>query len=386
MNIFQFKHVGKGLFYTGSINDDINFVYDCGTADSERALKSEITGRIFCDNKKINFIIISGIKKEFINGLPSLCANYSVKKIYLPYLGADKELIRLILFITIFKNTEMNREDLELYSLMCKLYGVKTYNFNVYDVPLPEVIFLGAPNAETNVCQDDGKVISRYENIADNAFWKFIVINRTVGKECFESAAVNFGSAFKQFFRGGNFNKKRFEAYMFMQSGVPGGLEELRIKSKKIFQWGSGMSELSENVLIHYPSKPFYGINLCEYKNSFNKSTASVLHHINGTITLLLGDAQIDKALEEHIFATGNYSLCAGILQIPYRYITEQNQNIISLARPFEDFVFAANAGTENKFSDSGMVKDIRSVYKRIHISSQHTGIGYFIEPAKNIF
>lgn len=386
MNIFQFKHVGKGLFYAGSINDEINFVYDCGTSYYENALKSEIVDGTIGAEKNIDFIIISNIKKDFINGLPDLYANYNIKKIYLPYLGDNKELIRFILFITIFRNTEINKNDLKLYSLMCKLYGVISHDFNIYEVPLPKVIFLGDPNISAeSIYPYNGKVISRYENIENN-IWKFIVINRTIDRESFKSAVENFNAAFGQFFCGDDFNRTKFERYLFMQGRTTGELEELRIKAKELFQCGIDISGVSENILIHYPIKPFYLMNLCEYNNYFDKSTATRLQPIRGTITLLLGDVQVDKTLEEHIFSTGNYSLCGGIFQIPYRYITEQNQNIISLARTFDDFVFAANTETGNTFTDSETIKKIRSVYKRIHISSPHKGIGYFVEPTKSIF
>lgn len=378
MNVFQFKHVGEGLFYTGSVNNDINFVYDCGTADSLYALKSEIAEGTIGSNKNIDFIIISNLKKEFINGLPYLCANYKVKKIYLPYLGSNKELIRFILFITIFKTAELDKDDLKLYSFMCKLYDVKTYIYKEYEMSIPKVVYLGDHNIPAKkTCRYDGKVISHYEDIADNAIWKFIVINRT---DNLNNAVKNFIVAFKQIFCSANFTKNKFEQYLFEQNSA--NLKELQIKAEEIFKMDGGICGLSENILIHYPPLPFYNIYLFEYKNVFNSNVSSAIQPIKGAITLLLGDSQVDKTLKEHIFSTGNYSLCAGLFQIPYRCITEQNQNVMLLARTFNDFVISVNEETSKDFSDNSQVKYFR-VYKRLHISSSHTGIGYLIQPAK---
>ena len=378
MNVFQFKHVGEGLFYMGSINNDINFVYDCGTADSTNALISEITNGIAGSNKNIDFIIISNLKKEFINGLPYLCANYKVKKIYLPYLGSNTELIRFILFITIFKNAELDREDLKLYSFMCQLYDVKTYIYKKYEGAIPKVVFLGDPDVPvTEICRYDGKVISHYENIADNTVWKFIVINKL---ENLNNAVKNFIAEFKQIFCSANFTKNKFERYLFEQSST--NLKELQTKAEEIFRVEGGICGLSENILIHYPPLPFYNIYLFEYKNIFDNSTATEMQPIQGAITLLLGDSQVDKTLKDRIFSTGNYSLCAGLFQIPYKCIAGQNPNVMILANAFDNFVISVNTETAKNILDTNKAKYLRA-YKRIHVSSLHTGIAYLIQPAK---
>lgn len=369
------------MFYTGSINNDISFVYDCGTADALYALKSEIAEGTIGSNKNIDFIIISNLKKEFINGLPYLCAKYKVKKIYLPYLSSNKELIRFILFITIFKTAELDKDDFKLYSFMCKLYDVEIYIYKEYERTIPKVVFLGAPTIPaTEICRYDGKVISHYEDIADNAIWKFIVINRT---DNLNNAVKNFIVAFKQIFCSANFTKNKFEQYLFEQNST--NLKELQTKAEEIFKMNGGICGLSENILIHYPPLPFYNIYLFEYKNIFDNSMDSAKQRIQGAITLLLGDSQVDKKLKEHIFTTGNYSICAGLFQIPYRCIAEQNPNVMILANAFDNFVISVNTETAKNFLDSSQVKYLR-VYKRLHILSSNTGIGYLMVPAKNIF
>ena len=98
MNVFQFKHVGKGLFYAGTISDDINFVYDCGTAENKMALNFEINALKFIFNKrKIDFVIISDLNSAYFNGLPLLCELFNVEKLYLPYFGENKEFIKAVL-------------------------------------------------------------------------------------------------------------------------------------------------------------------------------------------------------------------------------------------------------------------------------------------------
>ena len=92
MNIFKFRPIGQGLFYTGSLdNGAYNFVYDCGTDSSCIYLDNEVR-RFACEvssarNKsELDFVVISHLHKDHINGLCRLNKFFRIKQIYLPYL------------------------------------------------------------------------------------------------------------------------------------------------------------------------------------------------------------------------------------------------------------------------------------------------------------
>lgn len=87
MSEFIFHKVGQGLFYSGNLSSNYQFVFDCGTNNSKSLVQNEFSK---LDNKVIDFVVISHLHKDHINCLQDLINNFNVKKIYLPYLRYEK--------------------------------------------------------------------------------------------------------------------------------------------------------------------------------------------------------------------------------------------------------------------------------------------------------
>lgn len=110
MNLFEFQPAGQGLFYTGSLAyGTYHFVYDCGTENRIEYLRSRIDS--YVDSLKrgtekpvIDFLVISHLHKDHFSGVYDLLQKAGVKKIYLPYLGEDRQTIKFLLAYAVFAN------------------------------------------------------------------------------------------------------------------------------------------------------------------------------------------------------------------------------------------------------------------------------------------
>ena len=465
MNVFQFKHVGKGLFYSGSIADEYNFVYDCGTACSEQILKNEISVmNLNSKTDKIDFAVLSHLDGDYFCGFPYLLRIFRIDKIYLPYLGNDRELIRFLIFNAVFKDSlkhdsskpDSSKHDsskpdslksagefgakAELYAFMCKLYDIDIY----IDVSLPFRMpehkrFLGADDADVEFSAEKEKtVIRRYRKLEENKLWTFVFMNKSITKKCFARISEVFSKKFSRYFSDGGsvesggsvgdisgdsgdntgnfdgsvgnntgnfdcgsvgdntdnfdcgsvgdnigkkaFDSASFESYLFGQVQTPEGFARLRETYEEILKSVGAPQNLVCNLLIHYPKKPLCKMYLCEYKTVSRSYMQSPIHQIDGTISVLLGDVGVDRMLEEQLYNCGNFSLCGGVLQIPYVSVREERVETVSLTRTFKAFVLAADNGTAFKIGRSVLPSLIMHPNKQIKVATQSTGITYFVE------
>lgn len=382
MNVFQFKHVGKGLFYAGSVNDDINFVYDCGTADNKEALDFEISSLKFIfDSPNIDFVIISNLSSAYFNGLPELCENFNVNKLYLPYLGKNKEFIRYALADTIFygmRNADCD-EQLRLYCFMCNLYGIESGMSYGYRFAMPdEVVMLGAnDNGAAEISFDNTYAIRKFPEAADNTLWKFFIINKCVKQEYFDGVTERFAEVFRNVgSKGKKANGDSFEKYLFKL--IKTDAEKFHKDMTEIKGDKKNKIRLSSNILVHYPQSFIGNMYLGEYKNVGESYLQSMQVRIEGKITVLLGDTHIDKKLEQQIFSCGNFSFDGAILQIPYDMIADNRPDIISIARTFKTFVSAVNTGETDRIINRAVIKQITYPNKPLHITTPSTGVIYF--------
>lgn len=426
MNVFQFKHVGKGLFYSGSIADEYNFVYDCGTACSEQILKNEISVmNLNSKTDKIDFAVLSHLDGDYFCGFPYLLRIFRIDKIYLPYLGNDRELIRFLIFNAVFKDSSKPDSSkfagefgakAELYAFMCKLYDIDIY----IDVSLPFRMpehkrFLGADDADVEFSAEKEKtVIRRYRKLEENKLWTFVFMNKSITKKCFARISEVFSKKFSRYFSDGGsvesggsvgdisgdsgdntgnfdgsvgdnigkkaFDSASFESYLFGQVQTPEGFARLRETYEEILESVGAPQNLVCNLLIHYPKKPLCKMYLCEYKTVSRSYMQSPIHQIDGTISVLLGDVGVDRMLEEQLYNCGNFSLCGGVLQIPYVSVREERVETVSLTRTFKAFVLAADNGTAFKIGRSVLPSLIMHPNKQIKVATQSTGITYFVE------
>lgn len=96
MNKFIFHPVGQGLFYTGDIGK-FKFAYDCGSTSSlhgikgitmidEPALFKSIDNYYKKSYKKhLDFLVISHLDSDHVNGIPELLSKFTTSKVFLPY-------------------------------------------------------------------------------------------------------------------------------------------------------------------------------------------------------------------------------------------------------------------------------------------------------------
>lgn len=93
---FKFYGVGQGLFYSANLSENetsiAKFIYDCGSDNTPHLFASiDNYHKEQSPNMKefeIEFLAISHLHKDHINGLPRLLKLVKPKKIYLPYFNA----------------------------------------------------------------------------------------------------------------------------------------------------------------------------------------------------------------------------------------------------------------------------------------------------------
>lgn len=372
------------MFYAGSVSDELSFVYDCGTAGGSEILGGEISELNFIfDSRKIDFVIISDLNRAYFNGLPELCKRFNVDRLYLPYLGKNKEFIRLAIADAVFREAgdSLSEEKLRLYGFMCRLYGVESRAAEDLGEAMPErvVILGGSDGGASKISADNTAVIRRFNEAEDSALWTFFIINKSLDQEGFDKIEQRLFEAFggPRSFKSGQ--KGNFEEYLLGLAGSREGIEKLHGTFTEISGDAKGKTRLSSNMLVHYPLKPLGNIYLCEYKNMHESYLQSMHEKIDGKITVLLGDAFVDKKLEAEIFNCGNFSGSGGILLIPYNVVSDNRTDIISLARPFKTFVSPAGAGEAERVYKRAVIKQVTYPNKPLHLATQSTGVLYFI-------
>lgn len=317
MNNFMFHPVGQGLFYTGSIkNQNFNFVYDCGTESKEEYVKKSIDNYInsFKNGEPdIDFVVISHLHKDHINGLPYLAKKAHIKRIFLPYLGSDYNLISLVLQYHILDKETITKKDYELYDFMKNLY-FKEKNDNIFNID--DIVFLKEQNDdETYKSHNNGYSLNKVEieaEIENASYWKFILINKAGFEEDLEQLSKKIPFSY-------NFSKPART------------IQELdRIKDIYIEVFGDKLNNTS-TLLLHYPTnlelRTYY--SSCDVNNLKHKYCQKMYDcefcvntdNRDNTVTLLTGDAVVDKEMicEINKFTSADrQSNEIGFLQIPH--------------------------------------------------------------------
>ncbi|MDE6472703.1 MAG: MBL fold metallo-hydrolase [Clostridia bacterium] len=192
MNKFKFRGVGQGLFYTGSLmHGTYNFVYDCGSESRNFYLKKQIEEYIEEMRDSINtkphidFIVVSHLHKDHINGIYDLLTKCSVDKLYLPYIMGDDTFKRFVLAYIAFYDLEgKNNNDFgdnieedneqrrrELYKILKTLYGIEENRLDINT----QVIITGENNATAPIefCFPNNK----------KKYWEFKIFQRHLNEE-----------------------------------------------------------------------------------------------------------------------------------------------------------------------------------------------------------
>ena len=97
---FCFWPVGQGLFYTGQINRDFNFVYDCGADQANQANLSRCIQKYVntWNPRDLDFVIVSHPHYDHYSGIRFLAQKVPIRRLIIPFLGDDYETVVLNLF------------------------------------------------------------------------------------------------------------------------------------------------------------------------------------------------------------------------------------------------------------------------------------------------
>ena len=273
-NQFLFNGVGQGLFYSGSIyNNAFNFVYDCGTMSSD---KSHIKKAISALPKELNFVAISHLHDDHVNGLPELFERTRVNKIYLPYFDVKtyKDVfVASLVSCNILPNTTT-------FWLLLKLYDVKI-DIDMQVESLSQICLERIEQAERICLQEDITPHDIHEK------WRFCFYNRKIDDKLYKELKDTLQVLL---------NGKTIEQYIKERNG---NFQALRKAFNKIYN-DANMSSL---LLMHW--------NLLTPTKK----------------TLLTGDVKFDQFLEESI----HEEIKEGdeiVLQVPHHGATTEWQSV----------------------------------------------------------
>ena len=282
MNKFKFHPVGQGLFYTGNLaNGTYNFVYDCGSSS-----KINFSNCSNYFNGHINFIAISHLHEDHINGLEELLKNNIVDELILPYIDTsiiDIDLFRFYLIINgISPQTRVFNILLGAY-----YYGREQIDDRIKNIRIEEEVC--APYVEF------GKI------------WEFRFFTKKIN-----------------IIKLNNFKKKYDK---FLTDNQVNSVEECLKKGTDISNLAIAYKEIYKNinltslVMVHYPAK-------------------------RGKATVLTGDVAFDKALRNKVIdCIGDKRY---VLQAPHHGAKAEWKTLGGLQYDADEIVFSF--GENNKY------------------------------------
>ncbi len=342
LNTFDFKPIGHGLFYTGSLlQGQYNFVFDCGTLNDREILEYQVEKyvyslRSFYSSKKptIDFVVISHLHIDHYKGLYFLLQKCDVKKIYLPYLGDDNYyLIRNTLLFSIYGNiNELEDEDKDddenynLFSFMGTLYGVdrndKFINYR------EKVTFINEQsNAEQRIVGDKlYTTLTDYFELNDKKYWQFSFIQSSVKLDKLYLLNKELKNAF------GQLNNRQLIDNLRNDNNTVTKIKEIY---ESVFGTGNKLN-LTSIMLVHFP---LYLPKCCifprkyyieEFITKFNLGIirqSNLRPTTNCIVSLLTGDAKFDSIIASEIKSIiSNREIL--MLQVPH-HGSKENWNTV---------------------------------------------------------
>lgn len=346
LNTFDFKPVGQGLFYTGSLmGGRYNFVFDCGTLNDKSYIERQIDDYIYslydCVGFKptIEFVVISHLHLDHYKGLYYLLQRCDVKQIILPYLGNDANLIRATLAFSIFGYSErlalMENDDDErvfLLHFMSALFNVDdNSDFSDFSDYREKVAFINKEleGADVNTWHENDRIYSMATRIIpgckDHNYWHFSFIQSgataTKLSELSDKLEATFG-------------KLNNAALIQLLRNSSNHVEEMRKIYEAVFGKGN-LLNLTSIVLVHFPlymkrrcilRKDYYINQYIKHLNLRIRPSVATASH-NAIVSLLTGDAMIDQVVAKKIFSIiKNRKIL--ILQVPH-HGSKDNWNAI---------------------------------------------------------
>lgn len=290
MNNFKFNGVGQGLFYAGTLfNGMFNFVFDCGTSNKKSYIDGHINEYIqeithSKDKPHIHLVVISHLHKDHFSGLLELAKHAVIDKIYLPYLGENKDFIKFALAYSIFYNLDIDEDNymdsLLLYAYMLRLYQIEDdlYGEVSLNIAMPEQIKFCKSTDINNVKFGIGEV----DVIRIDKLWQFEIYYRFFNNDVIDDLKSRIGKLVD------NFNS--FTLINFIRNSKD-AIEKIAKCYEAVFGKANhhkleGGVNISSAVMIHYPI--YFGAYALVHKSNDDKSdffTGSV-------VTVLTGDAK----------------------------------------------------------------------------------------------
>lgn len=183
MMLRSFLPVGQGAFYLEQFqfeNKRINVVYDCGSSTDINLVRSEITAN-FEKDEKIEFVFISHVDQDHINGLEYLLKYCNVKNIIFPYMTKNE---KLLISIDYFCKDDSHSINDFVYRFIN--YPRQTINSLGSNAKLFRVINNQTDISEDNIDNEDIAIIESGENVLNiiqnkelkqNTFWEYVPYN-----------------------------------------------------------------------------------------------------------------------------------------------------------------------------------------------------------------
>lgn len=312
MNQFKFHSVGQGLFYTGSLaNGRYNFVYDCGTESGkqyiQRAIEEYVEEIRDFDGVKptIDFVVISHLHADHFNGLYELSKQVNIKKVYLPYLGEDLLVKKVVLYNELVLNSreENNIEPARsAYNFATRLY---TTEVGVFE-NIESIEFLGK-NAES--FDEEGFCYSSKEESylqRGKEYWRFVFVNKTISLA--QQQKLGQAIANKKEVLGGSLSCDEIKKE---------SIKELAEVYRETF---GNNQNITSTLLYHYP------VHLRSFGLKGGNRTCCLCNSLCGGFhyrarTLLTGDAEFTQQFInelENLFEKSIIYKYVDVLQIPH--------------------------------------------------------------------
>lgn len=329
LNVFDFKPIGQGLFYTGSLNHgQYNFVFDCGTESKGMYLINQIDEHVKflqhgVDGKPyIDFIVISHLHFDHFSGLYYLLQKCNVGKIYLPYLGTDRNIIRTTLALAVYgqimdieQREERDFDLTAIFKLMCRLYRIDDYNDENWHIE--KIVFINEENKDY-IKKANGKIYSVKEEVVpinECEAWHFSFIQKSVDLKTLNLLGEKIEDEFGIFSAAELIN---------LLSTSENNIKILKRIYESVFGRYNKLN-LTSIVLVHFPLYTRGCLFAFNYKYAFNfvgrSNCGEVLQSSrlsnDNIVSILTGDAMIDDVMAREIKSVMQWRKFI-VLQVPH--------------------------------------------------------------------